>query len=68
MAALFPPWTNTATRIALAALGLAVVGAIVTPIVYARMPFATGAGDPLLQPIAFDHRHHVRDDGVDCLY
>ena len=68
MPALFPPWTNTATRIAIAAIVLTVAAVIVTPIVYARMPFATGAGDPLLQPIAFDHRHHVRDDGIDCLY
>jgi hypothetical protein len=21
-----------------------------------------------MQPIKFDHRHHVRDDGIDCLY
>lgn len=68
MAALFPSWTNTATRIVIAALALGATAAIVTPIVYARMPFATGVGDPLLQPIAFDHRHHVRDDGIDCLY
>jgi hypothetical protein len=68
MAALFPPWTNTATRIVLGALGVAIAGAIATPILYARTPFATGAGDPLLQPVWFDHRHHVRDDGIDCLY
>jgi hypothetical protein len=22
----------------------------------------------LQQPVAFDHRHHVRDDGIECLY
>jgi hypothetical protein len=65
MAALFPPWTNTATRIVIAALVLVLAGAIATPIVYARMPFATGAGDPLLQPVPFDHRHHVRDDAIE---
>ncbi|HEY0481141.1 MAG TPA: cytochrome c3 family protein [Kofleriaceae bacterium] len=68
MAALFPPWTNTATRIVLGAVALAVVGAIATPMIYARSPYATGQQDPVLQPIAFDHRHHVRDDGIDCLY
>jgi hypothetical protein len=68
MAALFPPWTNTATRIVLGGLALAIAGAIVTPILYARTPFATGTTDPLLQPVWFDHRHHVRDDGIDCLY
>jgi hypothetical protein len=68
MAALFPPWTNTATRVVLIAIAAGITTAIVVPIVYARMPFATGADDPRLQPIAFDHRHHVRDDAIDCLY
>jgi hypothetical protein len=68
MAALFPPWTNTATRAVLVLAIAIVAGVIIVPIVYARLPFATGAGDPLLQPVPFDHRHHVRDDGIDCLY
>lgn len=68
MAALFPPWTNTATRVVLAVVGLVMVGALATPMLYARSPFATGQSDPLLQPVLFDHRHHVRDDGIDCLY
>jgi Cytochrome c7 and related cytochrome c len=68
MAALFPPWTNTATRVVLIVLGVAIASVIAGPIIYARMPFATGEGDPALQPIWFDHRHHVRDDGIDCLY
>jgi len=68
MAALFPPWTNTATRVVLVAIGLTLGGVVAAPMIYARSPYATGAGDPLLQPIAFDHRHHVRDDGIDCLY
>src|ERR1041384_338001 len=68
MAALFPPWTNTATRLVLGAIGVAVVAAISTPMIAARTPDATGQIDPGLQPILFDHRHHVRDDGIDCLY
>ena len=68
MAALFPPWTNTATRVVLVAIAIGAIVLVATPILYARSPYATGAGDPLLQPIAFDHRHHVRDDGIDCLY
>jgi len=67
-AALFPPWANTATRVVLGMLAAAVGGAIAAPMVCARMPDATGADDPVLQPILFDHRHHVRDDGIDCLY
>jgi len=66
MAAPYPPWANTATYVV---LGVVVVtGALAAPMIYARTPYATGQADPVLQPIAFDHRHHVRDDGIDCLY
>jgi len=68
MPALFPPWTNTATRAALIGAVVIGAGALVAPMLYARSPYATGQGDPVLQPIAFDHRHHVRDDGIDCAY
>ncbi len=68
MPALFPPWTNTATHVALGVITALALGALLTPMVCARMPDATGQHDPVLQPIAFDHRHHVRDDGIDCLY
>ena len=33
-----------------------------------RTPYAGGVGDPVRQPVEFDHRHHVRDDGIDCVY
>jgi hypothetical protein len=68
MAALFPPWANTATHVVLLVLVVGGVAAVAAPMIYARTPFATGAGDPVVQPIQFDHRHHVRDDGIDCLY
>ena len=68
MAALFPPWTNTATRVVLIALAVGAIGGLATPMVCARMPASTGQADPALQPVWFDHRHHVRDDGIDCLY
>jgi hypothetical protein len=66
--ALFPPWSNTATYVALIAAVVLGAGALAAPIVYARSPYARGQDDPVLQPIAFDHRHHVRDDGIACLY
>lgn len=68
MQALFPPWTNTATRVVLVVMGVGLAIALAAPMIYARSPFATGQGDPLLQPVQFDHRHHVRDDGIACLY
>lgn len=66
--ALFPPWANTATYVVLAILAIGGVAAIAAPMVYARSPFATGQGDPIVQPIAFDHRHHVRDEKIACAY
>jgi hypothetical protein len=33
-----------------------------------RTPYVTGEGAPIDQPVKFDHRHHVADDGIDCLY
>jgi len=33
-----------------------------------RTPFVTGERWPVDQPVEFDHRHHVADTGIDCLY
>lgn len=68
MKALFPRWSNTAYR--LAWLGLLGVGplAITGAMVYVRTPWNTGVGDAVDQPVQFDHRHHVIDDDIDCLY
>ncbi|HEY0254432.1 MAG TPA: cytochrome c3 family protein [Kofleriaceae bacterium] len=68
MAALFPPWANTATYAVLALVAGGAVAAIVTPMLYARSSYATGEGDPIVQPIAFDHRHHVRDEKIACAF
>lgn len=68
MPALFPPWANTAYRFAIAAILLGAVGAIALPMLWIRTSYATYQDLPVEQPIEFDHRHHVRDDGIDCLY
>ena len=36
--------------------------------VYVRTPYARGMQDPIEQPMQFDHRHHTRDEGIDCRY
>jgi hypothetical protein len=33
-----------------------------------RTPYHQKREYPLDQPVQFDHRHHVRDDGIDCMY
>lgn len=68
VAALFPRWTNAVYATALVAIGVTVVVAICAPMILMRTPYATDQGDSIVQPVQFDHRHHVRDDGIDCLY
>lgn len=36
--------------------------------IYERVPYGTHQYEPLEQPVEFDHRHHVREDGIPCLY
>jgi len=36
--------------------------------IYIRTGYASGQDDPVEQPVEFDHRHHVRDNGIDCVY
>lgn len=68
MSALFPPWTNTAVPLALAALAVAFTAVVLVPMVYVRLPYNTEQLTPVEQPIEFDHRHHAGDDELDCLY
>jgi hypothetical protein len=68
MRALFQPSSDTLLRVLLVT-GASVAGAFpVAMILWVRTPYVTRQYDPVDQPVAFDHRHHVRDDGIDCLY
>ncbi len=69
MSALFKPWTNTAFRVVLFALALLFGGGLIAgPMIYVRSPLYTQQQDPIDQPVQFDHRHHVGDEGIDCRY
>ncbi len=68
MRPLFQPWSDTVFRLAL-------TGAVATAVAVPDGDDALGPhslchqqDEPVVQPIAFDHRYHVRDDGIDCLY
>ena len=65
---LFARSANAMYWVAIAAIGGTLVATPALCIVWARTPYATGQEDPPPQPVKFDHRHHVRDDGIDCLY
>ena len=53
---------------ALVVIGGGVVGVPLLLMAWSRTSNATGEAQPIVQPVKFDHRHHVRDDGIDCLY
>jgi len=66
---LFPAWSNSLFRWAIAVAAFGVVVVIPAFLMgWARTPYANGEAEPVEQPIKFDHRHHVRDDGIDCTY
>lgn len=68
MPAPLPPWSDTIFRIAMiSAVGL-VVGFPLLCMAFVRTPAYLDVREPKSQPVMFDHRHHVRDDGIDCMY
>jgi hypothetical protein len=64
----FSPRSNAVFAITIAAIAAVLFGVPAFLIAGARTPYTTGQGDPLDQPVFFDHRHHVGDDGIDCRY
>ena len=66
--ALFPAWGTTVFRVVLATVFAGVVGVPTALLAWERTPYVSGTQDAPLQPVKFDHRHHVRDDGIDCVY
>jgi hypothetical protein len=68
MASLFRPKHNTLAKLSLLIVGVGAVGGIGGIFFYVRSPLARGMQDPIEQPIQFDHRHHTRDEGIDCRF
>ena len=68
MPRLFAPWSDTALRLALVGLIACAAAALLAPMIYVRTPYGDGREFPVEQPVQFDHRHHVRDDGIDCRF
>jgi hypothetical protein len=65
---LFRPRHNTLARLSLLIAAGAGAGGLGGVFLYVRSPLARGMEDPVEQPIQFDHRHHVRDVGIDCRF
>lgn len=68
MAALFPRWSNTVARLTAGTLLATPIVGIGALMLYVRTPLVTGQAHPVEQPVEFDHRHHVGDEGIDCRY
>ena len=65
---LFPIWGTGLFRLLLA-LGVVAIMAIPAGLwAWERTPYVDGTRTPRSQPVKFDHRHHVRDDGIACTY
>jgi hypothetical protein len=68
MGPLFRPRHNTLAQISLFVVAAGAAGVPLGLMLYARTPLARGMQDPVEQPIQFDHRHHTKDEGIDCRY
>jgi hypothetical protein len=68
MSLLFPRWTNTVSRLTAGLVLATPVAGIAALMLYVRSPYGTNQAQPIEQPIEFDHRHHVGDEGIDCRY
>lgn len=65
---LYPHWSNTVYRAVIVAVLLGLASLVLLPWLYVRTTYNTNQFVPWDQPVEFDHRHHVRDDGIECLY
>src|SRR4051812_36435431 len=68
MAALFPRWSNTAFRATIAVVVVGGIATLAALMIYVRTPWRRNEYERVDQPVLFDHRHHVQDDAIDCLY
>lgn len=68
MPAPLPRWSDSVLRLVLVVLAVVVAGVPAALMGWVRAPPQTNVGEPVEQPVAFDHRHHNRDDGIQCDY
>lgn len=68
MPALFTEKHNTIAKLSLIAIGGILACAFVIGEIVKWSPYMTQTGVPLAQPVAFSHRHHVKELGFDCRY
>jgi len=65
---IFRPKHNTLARLSLVILAAGGGGTVGGLLLWVRTPYARNMETPIEQPLQFDHRHHTRDEGIDCRY
>ena len=68
MPQIFRRSANTLSKLSLAGVLILVGSLIFTALALARSSYVTRAHEYVEQPVQFSHRHHVKDDGIDCRY
>lgn len=68
MAQLFRPSANTLARAGIAVAIVLAASTLAVAYIIDRGPWMTGVRIAPEQPIEFSHKHHVKDDGIDCRY
>jgi hypothetical protein len=68
MAQIFSRAADTYLRLALIAVGAAVVGGLLLAGGLVRSDYLTRVGLALAQPVPFSHKHHAGELGIDCRY
>jgi cytochrome c7-like protein len=68
MPQIFHRSTNTFSRVSVFGALFGIASVLGLAWLFFRSPYITGVGVPVVQPVAFSHKHHVGDDGIDCRY
>jgi hypothetical protein len=68
MAQLFRPSSNTLAKVSIAAVVFLAGSTLAVAYIMDRGAWVTDVRVAPAQPIYFSHKHHVKDDGIDCRY
>ncbi len=68
MSALFSKKADGTFRTVLAVVLIGAAATLGGLMIFQRVPYGTGQQLEVGQPVQFDHRHHVKDDLIDCRY
>ncbi|MBV8072647.1 MAG: cytochrome c3 family protein [Acidobacteriaceae bacterium] len=68
MAQLFRPSSNTIAKVSIAFVVLLAASTLAVAYIMDRGPWITDVRVAPEQPVYFSHKHHVKDDGIDCRY